>query len=176
MAVVVAVVFNFAVAQSTAKKERRSFVSTASMVLFFVVFTIVLRLGIGNIVVSPALCTALEVAGDALVVLGAFCNVKGRFDLKNNWGDQIRIYDDHTLVTTGLYRYIRHPLYSGLFLIGYGAALVYVNWLGVVMMSAVFVPMMIHRAKLEEAVLGDTFKDYGEYMKRTGRFLPKIQR
>jgi protein-S-isoprenylcysteine O-methyltransferase Ste14 len=174
-AVVMAVVLNFALAKTQAKKEHRTLVATASMTLFFVIFAMVLRNGIGEITVTGLGRLALEVVGCALVIVGTLINIKGRFDLKANWGDHIRIYEDHTLITRGVYRFIRHPLYSGLFFMGYGAAIVYANWLGVVLMTVVFVPMMIYRARQEEVALGEVFKDYKDYIQKTGMFLPKLK-
>ena len=174
-AVAVAVVVNFANAQEHPRSEKRTPVATASMTLFFVVLTLLIGRRVGTVhVTNLALIYTLESVGVALTVLGTWINIKGRFDLKGNWGDQIRIYDDHSLVTRGVYHYIRHPLYSGLFFMGYGASIAYANALGVLLMSAVFVPMMFFRARQEEVVLSGVFAEYADYKKRTGMFLPKI--
>ena len=169
-----AVLTNFALAKDKAEKEKKSWVSTASMVLFFVVFTLVLRMGWGALDIPKGLRLSFETAGDILVILGTLMNVLGRLSLKGNWGDQIRIYGDHTLVTGGLYRFVRHPLYSGLFFVGYGAAIVYANWLGILLISVVFVPMMYYRVLLEEKLLTQRFPEYRGYARRTGMFLPKL--
>jgi protein-S-isoprenylcysteine O-methyltransferase Ste14 len=81
---------------------------------------------------------------------------------------------EHKLVTNGIYRYIRHPLYtvgSSLF-ISFG--MMADNWFIAVLGILTFILMAIRTPK-EEANLIEKFGDeYREYMKRTGRFLPKL--
>lgn len=81
---------------------------------------------------------------------------------------------EHKLVTNGIYRYIRHPLYtvgSALF-ISFG--LMADTWFIAVLGMLTFILMAIRTPK-EEANLIEKFGDeYREYMKRTGRFFPKF--
>jgi protein-S-isoprenylcysteine O-methyltransferase Ste14 len=79
----------------------------------------------------------------------------------------------HRLITTGPYRWVRHPLYTigcSLF-VTFG--MIADNWFIALLGSLAFITMAIRTPK-EEANLIDKFGDeYREYMKRTGRFLPK---
>ncbi|MFN3491961.1 MAG: methyltransferase [Anaerolineales bacterium] len=81
---------------------------------------------------------------------------------------------EHKLVTNGIYKYIRHPLYtfgSSLF-ISFG--MMADNWFIALLGMLAFIGMAIRTPK-EEANLIEKFGDeYREYMKRTGRFLPKL--
>jgi protein-S-isoprenylcysteine O-methyltransferase Ste14 len=81
---------------------------------------------------------------------------------------------EHKLVTHGIYRYIRHPLYtvgSSLF-ISFG--MMADSWFVAALGILTFILMAIRTPK-EEANLIEKFGDeYREYMKRTGRFLPKL--
>ncbi|HLB45618.1 MAG TPA: isoprenylcysteine carboxylmethyltransferase family protein [Anaerolineales bacterium] len=83
---------------------------------------------------------------------------------------------EHTLVTHGPYRWVRHPLYSVGFL--FAVALTVITalwWLAVGMILPLFVLLL--RTTKEEAKLIETFGDkYRDYMKRTGRFFPKLVR
>ena len=82
---------------------------------------------------------------------------------------------DATLVTTGPYRYIRHPLYSfaTLCLLGIGMAID--NGAFIVLPLGAFTLMVI-RVPREEALLVEKFGDaYREYRSRTGRFLPRLR-
>jgi protein-S-isoprenylcysteine O-methyltransferase Ste14 len=83
---------------------------------------------------------------------------------------------EHKLVTHGIYHYIRHPLYtlgSSLF-ISFG--MMADNWFIAALGILTFILMAIRTPK-EEANLIEKFGDeYREYMKRTGRFLPKLGR
>lgn len=83
---------------------------------------------------------------------------------------------EHKLVTGGIYRYIRHPLYtfgSSMF-IAFG--MIADNWFIALLGILTFVIMAVHTPK-EEANLIEKFGDeYREYMKSTGRYLPKLWR
>jgi protein-S-isoprenylcysteine O-methyltransferase Ste14 len=81
---------------------------------------------------------------------------------------------EHKLVTNGIYRHIRHPLYT------FGASMFITfgmmadNWFIALLGVLTFIVMAIRTPK-EEANLIEKFGDeYREYMKRTGRFLPKL--
>lgn len=81
---------------------------------------------------------------------------------------------EHKLVTNGIYRYIRHPLYTfGSFMfISFG--MMADSWFIAALGILTFILMAIRTPK-EEANLIEKFGDeYREYMKRTGRFLPKL--
>lgn len=83
---------------------------------------------------------------------------------------------EHKLVTNGIYKYIRHPLYtfgSSLF-ISFG--MMADNWFIALLGILAFIAVAIRTPK-EEANLIEKFGDeYREYMKRTGRFLPKLSK
>jgi protein-S-isoprenylcysteine O-methyltransferase Ste14 len=81
---------------------------------------------------------------------------------------------NHQLVTSGPYRYIRHPLYTFGFISATSIMLVSALWwIG----AAMIVPFIIlmWRTPIEEQRLIETFgDDYRNYMKRTARFIPKL--
>ena len=111
------------------------------------------------------------------VVIGAF-SVIGIYWLFSSIGSGITATSatrqQHQLVTSGPYRWVRHPLYtiaSSMF-IGFG--MMADNWFIALMGILAFVGMAIRTPK-EEANLIEKFGDeYREYMTRTGRFLPKF--
>ncbi|MEQ8789901.1 MAG: isoprenylcysteine carboxylmethyltransferase family protein [Pirellulaceae bacterium] len=89
-----------------------------------------------------------------------------------NITDTVVTRAEHTLVTTGPYRWIRHPLYSAMLLLVAGASLLSANWLVPLIGVAAFVLLVI-RTRKEEANLVARFGDaYRDYMARTGRFMP----
>ncbi|MGA2157641.1 MAG: isoprenylcysteine carboxylmethyltransferase family protein [Dehalococcoidia bacterium] len=79
-----------------------------------------------------------------------------------------------TLVTSGPYRYVRHPIYLGSFTFIITLALVAANWL--VLLPALFIIALIDtQIGKEERMLIDRFGDeYREYMKRTPQLIPKL--
>ncbi len=112
------------------------------------------------------------------VVLGLLC-VLGIYWLFSSIGSGITptsgTRTKHTLVTSGPYRWVRHPLYTigcSLF-VTFG--MIADNWFIILLGSLAFIAMAVRTPK-EEANLIDKFGDeYREYMKRTGRFLPKVE-
>ena len=81
---------------------------------------------------------------------------------------------NHQLVTSGPYRYVRHPLYSAGFVMAVALVLLTGLWWCAV---AMILPLsiLLLRTPIEEARLIETFGDeYRAYMKRTGRFLPRL--
>jgi len=111
------------------------------------------------------------------VGIGIFC-VLGIYWLFSSIGSGITptsaTRKEHKLVTHGIYRYIRHPLYTfgASMFISFG--MMADNWFIAALGIFTFILMAIRTPK-EEANLIEKFGDeYLEYMKRTGRFFPKI--
>jgi protein-S-isoprenylcysteine O-methyltransferase Ste14 len=79
----------------------------------------------------------------------------------------------HQLIKHGPYRWVRHPMYSVLFLMGLGWFMLTANWfIGVPLMIGIIL-VVLSRVQNEEDVLTELFGDeYRDYMRETGRFLP----
>jgi protein-S-isoprenylcysteine O-methyltransferase Ste14 len=87
----------------------------------------------------------------------------------------LHVQEGHKLVTNGPYRWVRHPMYSTLFLMGLGFLLLTANWMIGGLMLASVVLLVWARLGGEEALLIETFgEQYREYMQRSGRFIPKF--
>jgi protein-S-isoprenylcysteine O-methyltransferase Ste14 len=81
-----------------------------------------------------------------------------------------------TLVTSGPYRWIRHPMYSGALILIVAASLLTAN-LVMVIGGAIMFALLAARSRLEEQRLVERFGDtYRDYQRRTGRFLPRPRR
>lgn len=96
-------------------------------------------------------------------------------NLGKNLTDTVVTRRDHTFVTSGPYRYVRHPFYLSFALGVLGGGLVMANWF---ILLAGFVPFgfMVARTRIEEAKLVERFGvDYQNYMRRVGRFFPRIR-
>jgi protein-S-isoprenylcysteine O-methyltransferase Ste14 len=79
-----------------------------------------------------------------------------------------------TLVTSGIYRYIRHPLYSSLLLLTWGIFFKSPSWAGIALASA-STAFLIATAKADEAECTRFFgHPYQEYMNQTKRFIPYL--
>ena len=157
------------------QKEKKSVVETGTMTLFFIIFYMILRNGAGVISVPfDFLKEFLMILGTGMIVTGCIVNINGRLHLGRNWANQIKIYQEQTLVQTGMYKIVRHPLYASIILMFYGACLVYRNIISLIAVSIVFVPFMYYRASQEEKLLMLRFPQYHEYKRRTGMLFPKI--
>ncbi|HSA31790.1 MAG TPA: isoprenylcysteine carboxylmethyltransferase family protein [Candidatus Omnitrophota bacterium] len=157
------------------KYARKSIVATGTMTLFFVGFYLMVRFQVGVILIESVVARlAMIWIGVLMVVAGCLINIRGRLILRKNWSNHIKIYEDHELVTGDVYGWVRHPLYSSLILMFYGAALVYSNFGGFLATTAVFVPFMYYRAHQEEQMLGQFFEKYAEYKKNVGMFIPRF--
>jgi protein-S-isoprenylcysteine O-methyltransferase Ste14 len=77
------------------------------------------------------------------------------------------------LVDTGIYRFIRHPLYSGVILAAFGVALAHGHMVPVII-AAVIAVFFTYKSRFEESLLKQTYPEYAAYMTRTGRFLPGL--
>ncbi len=155
------------------KKEVRSIVETTSMSAFFFVCTLLCVSGIGTYRFHHVVLTAFALL---VYVLGTAVNLMGRRSLGKNWGNNVVIYQDHTLVTTGVYGVVRHPLYASIIWMLYAVGILYQNYLVIVLNTVVFLPFMSYRADQEEKELELVFDGYGAYKKRVGKFFPKIFR
>ena len=174
-----AILINFLEAKpkGKVKHQKRSLVATGTMTLFFFFFYYLIRFQIGAISLDNfSFRIVLVAAGLAMIVGGCVINIKGRFDLGKNWANQIKIYQDQSLVTRGVYQFIRHPLYASLILMFYGASIVYLNYVSFLANTFIFLPFMYYRARQEESLLISQFKDYPVYQLKTGMFFPKLSR
>jgi protein-S-isoprenylcysteine O-methyltransferase Ste14 len=117
---------------------------------------------------------AVQLAGTMLFTLGLALAITGRAQLGNSWSDietpgQVA---KAALISHGLYGYIRHPSYTGdiLLLVGLELAL-NSQLLFVVLMM---VPAILLQAVREERLLTRNLPGYGDYCRRTKRFLPFV--
>lgn len=115
----------------------------------------------------------LRWAGGLLMTLGAALHLWGSHHLGTNLTVTISTITGHRLVTSGPFRWVRHPLYAGGMLESLGVCLLLSNY-AVAAGALGFWTLVIIRTKKEEAILFDTFGEaYRNYQTRTGRFLPR---
>ncbi|MCQ3973492.1 MAG: isoprenylcysteine carboxylmethyltransferase family protein [Anaerolineae bacterium] len=93
--------------------------------------------------------------------------------LGQNWSMPVVIRENQTLVTNGPYRWVRHPMYTTIFVWALAYFLISANWLiGVAWLRLGLVTMAIASAE-EEAMIEKFGEAYRAYAQRTGRFLPR---
>ncbi|MBV9397095.1 MAG: isoprenylcysteine carboxylmethyltransferase family protein [Bryobacterales bacterium] len=110
--------------------------------------------------------------GTGVYTAGLLMAILARVQLGRNWSDieKSQVRNDHALVAHGLYKLVRHPIYAGDLLLLLGLEMALNSWavLGVVAL----VLYVRRKAAAEERALAKTLPGYGEYCKRTARFLP----
>jgi protein-S-isoprenylcysteine O-methyltransferase Ste14 len=95
--------------------------------------------------------------------------------LGKNWSDTPRMIREQSLVTSGPYRFIRHPIYTAFILILGSTLLISANWLVGLTWLGMTVLEVISRIGFEEHLMLEYFGDqYREYMEYTGRLLPRL--
>jgi protein-S-isoprenylcysteine O-methyltransferase Ste14 len=116
----------------------------------------------------------LKSLGFALFILGMILFAFAVATLKEAFLGNIEPVTE-TLVTTGPYKYVRHPVYLGMVISVLGLALGMKSLWGVICAIVIFVPLGIYRAKLEEMALVDTFGDqWDDYVRRTYFMFPPL--
>ena len=120
----------------------------------------------------PAL--PVGILADAIALAGLIVVVWARTVLGGNWSPFVEIKENHELIRTGPYKYVRHPMYSGLILIMLGTA-IWVNhpviWL--IFLASIF--GFLFKAQREEKLLAEHFKEeYNDYRNKTKALIPFI--
>jgi protein-S-isoprenylcysteine O-methyltransferase Ste14 len=95
--------------------------------------------------------------------------------LGDNWSPVLEIRKEHTLITSGPYRKVRHPMYSDMILWLVSFALVTANWFYAITISTGLAILFSVRIPDEERLMLECFGErYRAYMKRTKRLIPYI--
>ncbi len=112
--------------------------------------------------------------GVAIYALGNLLRLWPVFVLGRRFSGLVAIQKDHTLVTDGVYRFVRNPSYLGLLLTAFGWALAFRSVAGVILAVLLFIPV-IGRIAAEEALLARQFgEDYAAYRRRSWRLVPLV--
>lgn len=117
--------------------------------------------------------TAMQLLGTILCGAGIAFAIWARAHLGRNWSGTPSMKEGHELVTSGPYRFVRHPIYTGIIAAILGSALV----VGTVWFIVFFVSIgnFIWRIPLEERYMTQLFPDqYPEYKKRTKALVPFV--
>jgi protein-S-isoprenylcysteine O-methyltransferase Ste14 len=115
----------------------------------------------------------LGLCGLLLLIFSLFIFWRAHFDLKANWSPSLEIRLDHTLVTDGIYRLVRHPMYLSQLLWALAQILLMQNWLAGPLNLLFFIPFYFLRSRAEEKMMLDRFGDqYRLYIHNTGGIFP----
>jgi len=115
--------------------------------------------------------------GTAIFALALWLLWRSYADLGRNWSPTLQIMEEHSLVTHGVYQYVRHPIYAALWPWGIAQPLLLQNWIAGFALLAIFIPLYLLRVPREEQIMLEHFgEQYGEYVSRTRRVIPRQRR
>ena len=115
--------------------------------------------------------------GGAVFAVAVWLLWKSHVDLGRHWSPLLEIREGHALVTEGVYRHIRHPMYAAHWLWGVAQALLLQNWIVGPSLLVCFIPLYLLRVPREEGMMVEGFgEEYRSYVKRTGRVIPLFHR
>jgi protein-S-isoprenylcysteine O-methyltransferase Ste14 len=113
--------------------------------------------------------------GVGIAILGFALLQWAQVTLANSWSDTPRMMKEQTLITSGPYRTMRHPIYTAFILILGSTLLISSSWLIGSCWAGMVTLEVFSRIRFEESLLLEYFGgEYREYMKRTGRLFPKV--
>lgn len=118
---------------------------------------------------------AVNALGIFIYLSGLILLVHSHHQLKRNWSPTIEINQQQELVTSGVYRLIRHPIYAAVWLMVIAQVLVVNNYILGLTGILSFCLLYNHRVNKEEQMMAVHFgKEFAIYCETTGRLLPNL--
>ena len=115
-----------------------------------------------------------SIIGLALVLIGLIIMIVGQVTLWRNYSGTVVIRVDHKLITHGIYRFTRNPMYLGLIMAVIGLPMYVISLYGI-LTSLILIPIIFNRIRLEEKLLTDEFQDaFQKYKETTKKLVPFI--
>jgi protein-S-isoprenylcysteine O-methyltransferase Ste14 len=113
--------------------------------------------------------------GAVCLAVGLWLFHRSHADLGTNWSITLEVREQHQLVTHGVYRWVRHPMYMALLIYSLGQALAVPNWLVGPSYGVSMLLFCAFRMRREEGMMLEKFgKDYEAYMATTKRVIPGV--
>ena len=114
-------------------------------------------------------------AGLITLLSGSLRRRHGWRMLGQHFTGNVKASHDQPVVERGIYRWVRHPSYTGGMLMYVGTALALTNWMSVLIITVAGAAAYMYRVRVEEQALQENLGGrYQEYMRRTKRFVPFV--
>ena len=121
---------------------------------------------------SLVILSVQSIVGLALVVIGLTITLVAAGTLRRFYSSTLVVREDHQLITHGVYRFTRHPIYLGAIMVLIGMPVCVSSLYGLLTMSAL-IPLVLNRIRIEERMLTDEFGDaYRTYQEATSKLIP----
>ena len=159
-------------------KKKRSIRKTQDIILMIPISLFMMLLPIAHIFTDyftrfnmnlPQWARVLGLVGFAVAV---YLHVVTHIALKTNWSPYVEVKPKQKLITTGIYKRIRHPMYTAFLFWGLSQGILLDNSLIWVLGTLSFLTLYILRINDEEKLMLEEFPEYKNYMKKTGRLFP----
>lgn len=138
-------------------------------------YTATRRLDFADLPLKPGQRRVLGWLGIVPMIGSLWLFWRAHHDLGSNWSPTLEIGVEQTLVTTGIYARIRHPMYTSQALLAVAQLLLMPNWLAGPAGLLVFAALYLLRVPREEHLLREHFgESYTTYAAHTGRILPRL--
>jgi protein-S-isoprenylcysteine O-methyltransferase Ste14 len=118
----------------------------------------------------------LRWVGAIIMGFGMALEFSTQFHLGKNYSSTLHISEEQTLVTSGPYHQIRHPMYSALFAVGIGIGLLSRSWYFLLPFIAAGIVIAFRIRREEEAMVEKFGEVYVKYAKTTGMFFPRVSK
>ena len=157
------VVFTYVIREGARAKERSLGARVVALAAAFMMTSVVA-------LASPEQGPARLAVGEVMAAAGLVITIIALLTLRTSFSI---LPEARHLVSGGLYRFMRHPMYSGEFLTSAGLVLPAADWWAFPVFAA-FCVLQTVRARYEERILSATFPDYAAYASGVPRFVPRL--
>jgi len=136
-----------------------------------------IRRPVGTAIIPGALVVSLvlDLIACAMIVCSIWLVLTAIRALGKQWNVRAMVVEDHSLITTGPYSMVRHPIYTGMFGLMVATGLANTSWLSLLAAIGIASVGTVIRLRQEEALLRDAFgAEYDAYRNRVPAFIPRL--
>ncbi|MFA5299302.1 MAG: isoprenylcysteine carboxylmethyltransferase family protein [Lutibacter sp.] len=116
----------------------------------------------------------IGIIGLIFCIFGAVISCWSRYKLGRNWSLSVQKKENHELIQSGMYKIVRHPIYTGLLLVFTGNTIIVGDYRGIIAVLIVFISFWFKLTKEEKLLMENFGNQYIEYKKRTKALIPYI--
>lgn len=115
---------------------------------------------------------SLRIAGMIVYLVFSWIQIAAYKSLGENYSQEILVFKNHSLVKTGVFKFIRHPQYISQILLDIGGGLATLSFI-VLPIALIQIPFIVMRAKMEDKLFEKYFKEeFKEYKQKSGFMIP----